>query len=197
MAESPPSTATAPNGDDPAGGLARIAPGGRDDVGRLTWTFARLAGRAQRQGPPNLFLTLGRQRKLFRGWLRFAGRLMPFGTLPRRETELVILRVAHLRGCAYEFDHHVELGRRAGVTASDIERVVAGPTADGWSGRERAILDAVDGLHHDQDLDDERWNHLRRHLDEARAIELVLLVGHYEMLATAIATLRIQPDPPR
>lgn len=175
----------------------RVAPGGRDEVGVLTWSASCLAGLAQRSGPPNLFLTLGRHRPLFRGWLRFAGRLMPFGTLPRRETELVILRVAHLRECRYEFDHHVHLGRRAGVTATDVARVIEGPAAEGWSDRERALLDAVDALHHDHDLDDARWDALRCHLDEPRAIELVLLVGHYEMLATAIATLRIQPDPPR
>ena len=38
---------------------------------------------------------------------------------------------------------------------------------------------------------------LRRHLDEEQAIELVLLVGHYQMLATAISTLRIETDEPR
>ena len=59
-------------------------------------------------------MTLGRHRPLFRGWLRFAGRLMPGGKLPRRETEMVILRVAHLRQCAYEFEHHARLARRAG-----------------------------------------------------------------------------------
>ena len=48
-------------------------------------------------------------------WLGFARRLMPFGKLPRRDTELVILRVAHLRGCDYEWHHHVRLGKRAGV----------------------------------------------------------------------------------
>jgi AhpD family alkylhydroperoxidase len=176
---------------------ARIAPGGRGDVGLVTWALSRGAGRVQRTGPPNLFLTLGRQRRLFRGWLRFAGRLMPRGTLPRRETELVILRVAHLRSCTYEGEHHRRLARRAGVTLADIGRVEAGPAAPGWSERERALLAAVDALHADGDLDDERWADLRSHLDEPAVIELVLLVGHYEMLATAIATLRIQPDVPR
>lgn len=172
----------------------RIAPGGRSDVGLLMWAFAVGAGRAQRTNPPNLFLTLGRHRPLFRGWLRFAGRLMPFGRLPRRETELVILRVAHLRDCAYEWEHHRHLATRAGVTRADVDRVVFGPAAEGWSERERVVLGAVDALHADGDLDDERWTELRDHLDERAAIELVLLVGHYEMLATAIGTLRIQPD---
>jgi AhpD family alkylhydroperoxidase len=172
----------------------RITPGGRGDVGLVTWGFSAVAGVAQRTNPPNLFLTLGRHRRLFRGWLRFAGRLMPFGTLPRRETELVILRVAHLRDCAYEWEHHRHLAKRAGVTTADVARVETGPGADGWSERERVVLGAVDALHADGDLDDERWAALRRHLDERAAIELVLLVGHYEMLATAIGTLRIQPD---
>jgi AhpD family alkylhydroperoxidase len=178
-------------------GGPRIAPGDRDAVGTLNWLISTVAGRVGGTTTPNLFLTLGRHRRLFRGWLRFAGQMMPGGTLPRRETEIVILRVAHLRSCAYEFDHHVHLGRRAGVTATDVERILAGPDVAGWSPREQAILHAVDALHGDQDLDDATWAALRTHLDEREAIELVLLVGHYEMLATAIGTLRIQPDEPR
>jgi AhpD family alkylhydroperoxidase len=172
----------------------RIAPGGLREAGPFAWGFAQVAGLVTRTNPPRLFLTMGRQHKLFRGWLRFAGRLMPGGTLPRRETELVILRVAHLRRCAYEFEHHVALGRRAGVIAVDVSRVQEGPAAEGWSARERAILAAVDMLHEKQDLDDTAWAVLREHLDDAAVIELLLLVGHYEMLATFINTLRIQPD---
>jgi AhpD family alkylhydroperoxidase len=172
----------------------RITPGDRRDVGRMNWVISRVAGRAGGTGPPHLFLTLGRQRKLFRGWLRFARHLMPGGTLPRRESELVILRVAHLRDCRYEFEHHVRLGRRAGVDADDVERVVAGPEAPGWSPRERAMLAAVDQLHRDGDVDDRVWDDLRAHLDERAAIELVVLAAHYEMLATVIATLRVEPD---
>ena len=178
-------------------GTARIAPGGRREVGWFAWGFSRLAGRVAGTGPPNLFLTLGRNRGLFRGWLWFAGRLMPGGRLPRRETELVILRVAHLSSCAYEFDHHVRLGRRAGLGDAEFRRVTEGPEADGWSPREQAVLAATDSLHHARDLDDSTWASLREHLDERDAIELCLLVGHYEMLATFIAALRVQPDVPR
>jgi len=175
----------------------RIAPGNRGEVGAFGWAFSGVAGLVSGTTPPNVFLTMGRHRRLFRGWLRFAGRLMPGGRLPRRETELVILRVAHLTGCRYEFDHHVHLGRRAGVTSGDVERVVEGPDAQGWSPREAAILSAVDQLHETGDLDDERWGRLHRFLGERDLIELVLLVGHYEMLATFIRTMRIQPDTPR
>ena len=172
----------------------RIPPGGLREAGPFAWGFAHISGLVTRTAPPNLFLTLGRQHKLFRGWLRFGARLMPGGLLPRRESELVILRVAHLRRCAYEWEHHVRIGARAGVTSADVERIQAGPAADGWTERERALLAAVDQLHEKQDMDDETWNALRAHLDNPRTIEFVMLVAHYEMLATVLMTLRIQPD---
>ena len=175
---------------------ARIAPGGREDVGLFTWGFSRIAGRVSGTEPLKLFLTLGRHRRLFRGWLRFAGRLMPGGRLPRRETELVILRVAHLASCEYEWEHHLRLGRRAGLRAEDFDRVRTGAAADGWSPRERVILAAVDALHEQRDLDDDGWRELRSHLDERETIELLMLAGHYEMLATTLNTLRIAPDRP-
>jgi AhpD family alkylhydroperoxidase len=171
-----------------------VAPGGRREVGAVNWAVSRAAGLAAGTGPPNLFLTLGRNRALFRGWLRFAGRLMPGGSLARREAEMVILRVAHHRGCAYELEHHARLAARAGVDAAEVARLCGGPTT-GWAGRERALLDATDALLAG-DLPDATWDELRRHLDEAEAVELCLLVGHYDMLATVIAALRIQPDPP-
>ena len=174
--------------------VARIAPGSRQQTGLFGWGFAKLSGLVTGTSPPNLFLTMARQPKLFRGWLRFAGRLMPGGRLPRRETELVILRVAQLRDCAYEFEHHVRLGRRAGVTSEDVARIRIGSQASGWTRREHALLRAAEALHAEQDLDDDTWTELRSLLDEAEVIEFVLLVGHYEMLATFIATLRIQPD---
>lgn len=184
-------------GDPTAEVPARIRPGGRADVGLPIWGFSRVAGRVAGTGPPALFLTLGRNRRLFWGWLRFAGRLMPGGRLPRRETELIILRVAYLSGCAYEFSHHVRLGRRAGVRSADVRRVLEGAGAQDWSERERALMAAVDMLHERRDLDDATWGRLREHLDEPSAIEFLLLVGHYQMLATTITTLRLEPDPER
>lgn len=172
----------------------RIAPGGRREVGLVNWATCLVLGKASGTGPPNLFTTLGRTRGLYRGWLHFAGRLMPGGTLPRRETELVILRIAHLRSCTYEWEHHVRLGAKAGVTSNEIDRLQTDLDPGAWTAREAALLVAVDELHDQGDLADPTWDALRRHLSEREAIELVLLVGHYEMLATAITTLRIAPD---
>jgi AhpD family alkylhydroperoxidase len=173
--------------------MTRIAPGGVRQIGLGAWVFSRLAGRAMRTEPPAIFTTLGRTRGLFWGWLHFAGRLMPGGKLPRRDTELVILRVAHLRSCGYEWAHHQRLARRAGLTTDEIDRVRAG-SRDGWTKRDADLLASVDALVGENDLTDELFAALRSHLDERQIIEFLLLVGHYDMLATTLTTLRVEPD---
>ena len=172
----------------------RVPPASARELGLVNAAIAWASGRAAGGRPLNLFTTLGRARGLFRGWLHFASRLMPFGRLARRDTELVILRVAHLRACEYERRHHLQIGRRAGLTDADFARVTEGPQAAGWSDRERAILQAVDELDAARSISDPTWEALRAQLDARRLVELVLLATHYEMLATVIATLGIEPD---
>lgn len=176
---------------------ARIGPGTRHDVGLPAWAFARLAGRVTGTAPPAIFLTLARHRPLFRGWLHFAGKLMPGGRLRRRDSELVILRVAHLCGSDYEAAHHRRLGRRAGLTTEEIDRVPAGPSATGWTDTQRLLLEVTDELHATEDLSDETWARLAAAYDEATCIEVLMLVGHYRMLATTLHTLRVEVDRPR
>lgn len=172
----------------------RVAPGTWREVGPAVAGFARLAGRVQGTEPPAVFLTLGRHRGLFWGWLHFAGRLMPGGRLSRRESEVVILRVASRRGSAYELTQHRRLGRRAGLLAAEIAAIEADHDHDGLTPRERLLLRASDELVADQDLSDALWSELAARFDERELIEIVMLVGHYAMLATALHALRVQPD---
>lgn len=179
-----------------AASAPRIAPGGRSEIGLVNDLISRALGAAAGGDPPHVFTTLGRHRSLFRRWLVFASGLMPGGRLPRTDSELVILRVA--RNCAsdYERQQHERLGRRAGLTAEQIAAVREPAPAAGLSERQRLLVRVADELHATHDLSDPLWVQLRGELSEAEAIELLLLVGHYEMLATALTVLRVQPDPP-
>jgi AhpD family alkylhydroperoxidase len=172
----------------------RIAPGGRREIGLLNAGIAKAAGIATRGRPPHIFTTLGRHRGLFRRWLWFAGALMPGGKLPREETELLILRVAHNTGCEYEWSHHERMGRRAGLSDEEIARVREGPAAPGWAERRALLLSAADELHAERRIGDELWGRLSAELDEVRLIELCMLVGHYEMLAMTLNSLEVEPD---
>jgi AhpD family alkylhydroperoxidase len=180
----------------PMGGESgpRIGPGDRRQLGWVNFGIAKLAGRATRGAPPRIFTTLGRHRKLFRRWLWFAGALMPGGKLPRQDTELVILRVAHNTGSEYEWSQHERIAARVGLSDEEIARVRQGPDAVGWSEHQALVLAAVDAMHAEGRIGEELWQRLSRQLDEVRLIELCMLIGHYEMLAMTLSSLQVEPD---
>ena len=136
----------------------RISPGSRREIGTVNALIARVIGAVARTNPPNVFTTLSRNRRLFRRWLWFAGALMPGGRLPRADTELVILRVAHNCDCEYEWGHHARLGARAGLDRAAIERVRSGPGVEGWTARQGLLLRAADELHADRVIADATWH---------------------------------------
>lgn len=174
---------------------ARIQPGSARNIGLLNALIARVAQRATGTAePPHLFTTLSRHRRLYLPWLLFAGRLMPGGVLPRTDTEQLILRVARNCGCEYEWRHHEHIGWTVGLSAQDISRVRSGSVTEGWSERQQLLLCAADELHAHRELSGELWAPLRAALSDAELIELCMLVGHYEMLAMTINSLRIEPD---
>ncbi|WP_338748052.1 carboxymuconolactone decarboxylase family protein [Janibacter alittae] len=173
---------------------ARIPPGDLASLGPIRWGLSRAAGKVTGTQPPAIFTTLGRTKGLFTGWLHFAARLMPFGSLARRESEMVILTVATERQCEYEREHHRLLGSRAGLTGTEIEGILADEVVGSLSPRERVLRESAQVLVRTKDLDDEQWAALRRMTTKREAIELLLLVGHYDMLATTLTTLRMEPD---
>lgn len=173
----------------------RVRPANRAELGLTNYLIARISARAAKTTAPlNLFTTMGRNRGMFRRWLRFAGTLMPRGGLPRVDTELVILRVSHRTGAEYEAVHHRRMGRDAGLTAEQVEAVTGDPAAGPWSARQRLLLEAVDELHDDDRISDATFAGLRPELSDEDFVELCMLAGHYSMLAGLINSLGIESD---
>ena len=98
-----------PGGWHPAN-ASRIAPIDLRGSGSRARLLAWALGLFVKGDPPAIFLVLMRHWRLFRAWLSFAARLMPFGRLDRRDTELAILRVGWLCRCRYEWGQHVLIG---------------------------------------------------------------------------------------
>ena len=96
----------------------------------------------------NILSTFVHHPALLKEFLRFNVHLLFRSTLPPRERELAILRVAHRTGSEYEWVQHVRMGKNEGLTEQDVAGVQRGEAADEF---DRTILAAVDELDDDCD----------------------------------------------
>ncbi len=114
------------------------------------------------------------------------------GAIPPRERELAVLRVGWWCQAPYEWGEHVDIAKRYGVTADEVERVTQGSTAPGWSDHDRAILKGVEELLGTQSLSDATWEVLAGTWDEKQLLEFPMLVGEYFRVALQQNTLRVR-----
>jgi 4-carboxymuconolactone decarboxylase len=179
----------------------RIPSGRFRELGPINWVVAKLAARKMRAPEMHLFTTLGQRRLLFWTWAIYSGRLLR-GRLPAIDTELVILRVAHLRSCEYELQHHRNMARAQGLDADLQATIFAWPdisedARNRLSPRQRALLAATDEFVEDRTITDATWQQLAGHLDRRQLIEFCLLASQYDGLAATMSALEIPLDHPR
>src|ERR1700759_4545991 len=129
-----------------AGGInpARIPPGGFKELGPFNWAIAKIGARGIRAPKFHLMNVLGQHKLMFLAWLPFSAFLLYAGKLSRKEAELVILRVGHLRDCEYELQQHRRLARSRGLGHDLQAKIFEGPDADGLTARQRALITATD-----------------------------------------------------
>ena len=153
--------------------------------------FPRRDGRPKAR---NALGTLARHPELARAFNTFNGHILFASTLSARQRELLVLRVATLRESAYEWEQHAVLAGDAGLGSDEVSRIVLGPDAPGWSGLDRALLEAADELVRDGAVSGATWKTLAGELDERQLMDLVFTVGAYDTLAMAFRSFDVELD---
>lgn len=178
----------------PAAVPPRVPPGSRRELGLFGWLFCKVSARIWGVPEIHLFTVLAQHPRLFWTWAPFGGVLLRRGRLPKRDTELVILRVGHLRKCEYELQQHRRLAAKRGVDANTQAAIFSWPEGNGLSPREQALLTGVDELLATRVISDSTWKRLADYLDCRQLIEFVTLVGQYDALAMTLNTLGVPMD---
>jgi alkylhydroperoxidase family enzyme len=102
----------------------------------------------------------------------------------------LILRTAYRCGADYEWVHHVEIGRQAGLT-DDVIAALGVADLDALDDDTALLARAADQLTSVRELDDPTWSALRDRFDEQQLIEICMLVGGYVMVAGVLKSLRV------
>jgi AhpD family alkylhydroperoxidase len=142
----------------------------------------------------NVLGTFAHHPALARAYHTFNGHLLYATTISVRQRELLVLRVAQLRQCEYEWAQHMVLAADAGLTADDVTRIQEGPDAPGWSELDRALLSAADELVRDARIADATWTTLAEELDDRQLMDVVFTVGAYDLLAMALRSFGVELD---
>jgi alkylhydroperoxidase family enzyme len=168
-----------------------------DDVlGALRQAFPEaVVDRFRAEGAPTAITTMLHHPPLAGSWLAYNNVLL-WGTpaLEHRLRELMVLRVAHLTGSPYEWEQHVKLSERYGVTPADIAAVKTGPESETFTPLERDLLAATDQLIDGYRIAEDTWQRLAAQLDERQLIEAIFVVGTYTCLAMAFNTFGLRND---
>ncbi len=145
-------------------------------------------------GAPTAISTMLQHPALAGPWLAYNNVLLWSPALDHRLRELIVLRVAHLTAAPYEWEQHVKLSERYGVTPADVEAVRAGPESEGLTPLERDLLAATDQLVDSYRIADDTWQRLAAQLDQRQLIEVIFVVGTYTCLAMVFNTFQLSTD---
>jgi 4-carboxymuconolactone decarboxylase len=121
--------------------------------------------------------------ELMQSYFPFLQFLLWKGTLPARYRELAILRVAWLRQAEYEWTQHVLIARSVGVTDEELRGIAGAFDPAKWETTDALVIEAVGELIESACLSDETWNGLAAQLDVKQLIELIHVIGNYDLIA--------------
>jgi len=143
----------------------------------------------------NLVKTLARapaSAALFLSYSRYF--LSADSSLPARERELLIVRIAHRCQSAYELGQHIEFALKAGLTPDELSRIGRGADA-GWNEADAALIRAADDIVADHFVSDAVWDTLAAAFDRKQLMDIVMTAAQYVQLATVLNTFGVQLEP--
>jgi 4-carboxymuconolactone decarboxylase len=115
--------------------------------------------------------------------------------LPPRLREVAILRVGYLSNSAYEVFQHEALARHVGLSDAQIAAIRAGDaSAPALGEAEAAVLAFVDDLVKNVRAGDATLAAVRRHLDDAQLVDLILVSGAYMMISRLLETTGVERE---
>ncbi len=115
--------------------------------------------------------------------------LMAATQLGPRLRELIILRVAWLNRCEYEWVQHYGFSKAIGLSDDDIAGVKAWERHPGFDQSDRAVLELTDALAGGEAVSEELWRRLVDSLGgEIQAVEAAAIAGAWTLVAYMIKT---------
>jgi hypothetical protein len=143
----------------------------------------------------NVQATMAHHRGLARSLGGLFNTILNEGTTPRRQRELVILRMGWDCQAEYEFGQHTIYGREAGgLTDTEIYHVTRPLNCFAWADDDRCLLQMVDDLHANDAVSDETWAEMAARWEPAEILEFITTALGYRVVSGILNSVGVELD---
>lgn len=139
----------------------------------------------------NVYRAMAHHPALLAAWTNLRNHLTIGTTLPARWRELAILRIAGFIESRYEWLHHVERGRVAGLTESEITALANRDASSAFGDADNTLLRTTDALLDGHGLTAQQVKAASAHMSPQQLLDLMATVGMYITLGFILKTFRI------
>lgn len=140
----------------------------------------------------NIFRMLAGSGPSFVPFMSLINAYLNEGILDAELRELVILRVGHICGSAYELHQHIRVSRNLGLSEKRIGAANGKLPSPEFTEAENAALALADDLVARVKADRTLFEKARQHLGDSGVQELVIVVGVYLLVCRYLETLEIE-----
>ncbi|MDH4145936.1 MAG: carboxymuconolactone decarboxylase family protein [Acidimicrobiia bacterium] len=155
---------------------------------------AREAMKSLPHNAVNVRATMAHHPVLNRAFGGFANAVLTECSTPRRQRELVILRMGWNCQAVYEFGQHTMYGMAHGVTAEEVAAVTRPLVMHPWADDDRVLLQMVDDLHADDCVSDATWSELSDRWSTPEIFEFVMAALCYRVVSGFLNTCGVELD---
>ncbi len=155
---------------------------------------AREAMRDQPHNAVNVRATMALHPGLARALGGLAGFVLNDATTPRRQRELVILRMGWNCQARYEFGQHTLYGKAHGVSDAEVAAVTRPLRTHPWSDEDRVLLQMADDLYTDDCVSDATWAELSARFTVPEIMEFVTSALTYRVVSGFLNSFGVELD---
>jgi uncharacterized peroxidase-related enzyme len=145
---------------------------------------------------PNFIKTLAHSGNFLEGVADLYRELMGETSLSEKIRQLAILKTCKLNRCQYTVTGYSELAKKGGWTDEQIEAMDDYVNSDLFNFYEKEVLQLAEQITKEPDeIQDDFWTQLNNHYTSDQVVELVTVIGFFNMINRFILSLQVEPDP--
>ncbi len=144
---------------------------------------------------PNFIKTLAHSGNFLEGVSDLYRSLLGETSLSGRIRQLAILKTCKINRCQYTVTVYSELAKKGGWTDEHIEAMDDYTNSELFNYDEKEVLQLAEQITVEPDeIQDDFWTQLDNHFTSDQVVELVTLIGFFNMINRLILSLQVEPD---